>query len=552
MKSRRWFLGFLWGSVLAIVCGGATMAAEPMITVAVSSADDLLGRFRILAKLGGEEAAQAALAPLDQLEQRGTMAWLDRTRPIVVCAAFDPATGTAGFQLFLPTTRRDDLLAAVKQMGLAVDDQPGVEGFSHRVELPQGAVGPLYVLANPPEGYAVATNTPEDAAALRAVKPAELKPARPGTLLTTFRLDRLPAATRDGFLANFKERNAAQHQRREGESDAAYNVRMVALTFVESQIEALVRDGRELTLDADVDDARGRMTLTLGLDARPDSPLAATIQSYSRLKSRFHQVGASTAMTIRGVLPLPESFRALLRDQLDQGLAHARETMPEDDARMISQLVEAARPTLTAEVIDGCLVMDALPPIAEGKKRTAAMLFGMAAQQPEKFEAALREGVQRAKEEDRARFAFNIDRSALGTPIHRFEGPDNNFSADLFGEPQLFFALPSQGSFLGLGTNGLTLVKDALKAFEGPARAPADAPQLELALELQRFAALPLEGNDQEVNAAAAREAFQGPTATRDRVQLGLSSTPRQVKLQLDADLPVLRFFYLVGQHRKE
>jgi hypothetical protein len=520
-----------------------------VITVAVSSADDLLAGFRTLAKLGGEEAAQAVLAPLDALEQKGTLGWLDRTRPIVACAVLDPATGAAGLQLFLPTSRRDDLLAAVKQMGLAVDDQPGVEGFSHRVVLSQGDAGTVYLLANPPEGYAVATNRPGDPAVLRAIKPAELKPSRPGTLLATIRLDRIPGPLKDGFLAQYKERNTAQRQRKEGETDAAYNGRMVGLTLVESQFETLIREGRELALDADVDNARGLMTLTLGIDALPDSPLASSIRSYSRLKSRFQRIGANTAVTIRGVLPLPESFRALLRDQLDQGLAQARKGLTEEDGRMVSQLVEAARPTLTAEVLDACLVMDAPGPEAPEKKRTTAVLFGMEAQQPEKILAALREGVARTKDEDRARFRFDHDRSAAGTPIHRVDMSHSGLKQDAFGDPLLFFALPGRAAFAAIGANGLALLKDALQAFEGPALAPVAAPQLELALELRRFAAMNL-GDDAGVGAAAAREAFQGPSAAKDHVRIALSSTPDRLRLQLDADLPVLRFFYLVGQPR--
>ena len=62
--------------------------------------------------------------------------------------------------LFLPVTSRDDFLEGIKGLGLAVDDQAGAEGFSHKIAPPNGNGQSAYLLANPPKGYAVLTLVP--------------------------------------------------------------------------------------------------------------------------------------------------------------------------------------------------------------------------------------------------------------------------------------------------------------------------------------------------------------------------------------------------------
>ena len=172
-----------------------------MVTVTVKSAGDLLNQFRTLARVADPEAARQVLDGLDALENGGALNWLNRAKPVLAMADLI-AQAPGGppsmpvVTVLLPITGRDEFLDGLKAVGFDVDDKPGVEGFSHKFVPPGGAGQPVYLLSDPPAGYAVVTTVPAGAARLRAIKAADLKPARRERCLSASALTRSPSHSR--------------------------------------------------------------------------------------------------------------------------------------------------------------------------------------------------------------------------------------------------------------------------------------------------------------------------------------------------------------------
>ena len=539
----------LRGVIVSLLIVGTIVVARParaqLMTITVRTGDELLAQLRAVAKLAGVEAARPVLDALDGLDKGGTLKWLDRTKPVTATGDMDPNTGQPVVNLFLPITSRDDLLDAIKGFGFMVDDRPGVDGFSHKVVAPAGNGQAVYLLADPPAGYAVFTSMPKEAVAMRAIKPAELIPGRPGSVLVGLRLDRLPDPMKQAFLDGMKQRNEADRQRKAGETDGVYKGRMAGLSLADDGFRSLLRDGRELSLDADVDTERGRLALTLAVDAKPGTAMAENLGAFSRLRSRFRRLAGDDAVTLRGALPIPEVFRTMIRTIIDDSRAEAEKAATPEDSRMIALTVEALKPTLTGEVFDACMIMDA-PAKGEngGKRGTNVVLFGVGVKGSKKIEATFREAIAKSKAEERKKVAFDLDHSALGTSIHRVELDPENLKVEDFGEPLMFLALPEGAAFGAVGGNGLPVLKGVLASLEPPAA--GDGPQVEMDVAVARFARLKLGENEASFREAG-REVFKGLDSTKDHIRLALNGTPNQLLLRLDADLPVLRFFYIAG-----
>ena len=145
MANRRWWrCAGVCVVALAAARGGEAGGAQ-VVTVTVKSAGDLLSQFRTLAKAADPASARQMLDGLDALENGGALKWLDRAKPVsavadLVAAGARRAAALPAVTVFLPVTGRDEFLDGLKGFGFAVDDQPGAEGFSHKLVRPAGPV----------------------------------------------------------------------------------------------------------------------------------------------------------------------------------------------------------------------------------------------------------------------------------------------------------------------------------------------------------------------------------------------------------------------------
>ena len=138
--------------------------------------------------------AAMVLNALGQVKTGAMLKGLDQTRGFGLAvtlpknpAAGEPPSVVAG----VPVSNLAQFLDSLKDLGLAVDDQPGVPGFSHKVTMPGGSPT-LFVLQS--KEYALFSLVPVGADRIRAIDPASWKPkGRPETALsTTIRLSEPP------------------------------------------------------------------------------------------------------------------------------------------------------------------------------------------------------------------------------------------------------------------------------------------------------------------------------------------------------------------------
>jgi hypothetical protein len=252
-------------------------------------------------------------------------------------------------------------------------------------------------------------------------------------------------------------------------------------------------------------------------------------------------------MSVQAVMPIPEGLRATLRKRLEDEREKAQNA-PDPAGRLrAGVLLDAIGPTLTGEALAGCLLMVAPEgDPKEAKEEANVVLFGLGIKDSRKLEVALRDALAQAKPEEREKVALDHDRGAGATSIHRVEVDAKDLQKQAFGKPYMFAAFPEGAAFVAVGGNGLPVIKDALTAFVAPPAAEAPRPQVEADCSAARFARLRVEGVTESFREAS-RQAFTGPTANLDHLQLSLIARPDHVSLRLDADLQVLRFLYLLG-----
>jgi len=549
MANRRWWR---YTIACAVVLAAARPAGAQVVTVTVKSAGDLLNQVRMLAKAADPASARQILDGLDALENGVALKWLDREKPLA--GRMDlPGVGQGGpgalpvSTMFLPITSRDDLLDALKGFGFAVDDKPGAEGFSHKVARPGGEGPVYYLLSDPPAGYAVLHSVPSGAAGLRAVKPDVLRPSRPGTVLVGLRLDKIPEQLKAAAVANVKQRNEAARQRKDGETDEAYRGRLAGITLSETAFASLLRDGRELTLDADVVEKAEKFTVALGVDARPGTPTAAALGAFGARRGRFLNLWRDAAVTLQGVLPVPEAFRTLMLATIEQQRAKAAKENAPEDFRLNKLMLDALAPTLTGEAYDACMVMGSQA-ASGGKGGTNVVLFGVGMKDSVKVEAALREAIaKRLKPEDKGKVALDHDRGAGGTPIHRITLDPKNLKPEEFGEPLMFLAFPEGAALAAVGGDGLAVIKQALATLKKtPAGGATAGPQVGFDFSAVRFSRLHT-GENEAAFREAARDAFPDPAKGGDHIRIGLTGESARARLLMEADLPAIAFLVKVG-----
>ena len=176
----------------------------------------------------GDPMAQAVLNGLDQFKSGAMLKGLDQSRGFGLAVTLPkdfPQGGPPTVVAAVPVTDLGQFLDSLKELGLAVNDQPGVAGFSHKVTAPNGNPT-VFVLQS--KGYALFSLVPDGADQLKALDPSSWKPkgrAEPA-LSVKVRLSEIPEALKDQFLNQVEAQADQQNERKPGEEDAEYRARL--------------------------------------------------------------------------------------------------------------------------------------------------------------------------------------------------------------------------------------------------------------------------------------------------------------------------------------
>ena len=583
---------------LAVLVGAlawAPTAPAQVVVLTAKSAGATLDDLRYLVgAVLPEDQARPALDVLERFKDPAVTRGLDRARPLGAYVDLPKEPGQQPAIVgFVPVSDGPAFLKTLEAQGFTVDNQPAAPGFSHQVTPPGAGGPPVFALLT--ADYAFFTNDAGAAPGLKALKPADLLPGRPdaGLLSLDLRLDRVPAQYKELVLQQVAQNAEKDRAQRDGEDDATYQGRLAGQQLALDGFNALIRDGKGITLDLGVDPGPGELVINLGMQATPGSPTAASLRTFGARTSLFHDLGLDSALSYWASLPLSEPIRAALAKAFAQGRKSIVEDEDNDDAtkQLATTLFDAIAPTFQADDVDlGMAIRGPFP--KPGADPLYVLLAGLKVKDGKKIEAILRDAIAKSGPEIRAQVALDLEKAGDGvTSIHRLridedddddddkakdkkadEDKDDDKAkgnkaekadddkdddddkakarvAKQFGEPFVYFALRDDVAIAALGENGLNVVKEALDATARPA---AEHPsQVELVASLAKLAGL---GDDPGSTATrdAAAAFFRGPAAKKDGFRFRLRGEGDSARLRYAIDVPVLKFLAEVGIRRQQ
>jgi hypothetical protein len=542
--------------------GPAMTATAPAQTIVVTakSIKDLAGDLEYLIKAvapEGDPNVERILGALRDFQAGDLVKGLDQSRGFGLAVTLPPdfpGGDPPSIVAAVPVTDLGAFLDSLKGLGIAVDDQPGVAGFSHKVTAPDGNTN-LFVLQS--KGYALFSLIP-GADKLKGLDPASWGPERrPGAVIAArVRIAELPKALKDQFLEQFKASLDQQEQRKPGEKDAEYQGRIAAQKAGEATITALVRDGDSIAMALDVDRKNSEMSLDLTIAAKPGTETAGALRGFGSRRSRFEGLGGGGPLAFWANIPVAK----VLREGFARGFNAAQKTEPAgldtpEKRELYARLMELLKSNFDADDFDGGLAFRRNT--TEGGAPTRyTVLTGLKVRDGKAFDRWFRDSVAQFKPDDpKFQFTLDVAKAADGTAIHQLTGPFDKNDANMgrvLGKAALAVAFRDDAILAAFGEDGVAAVRRGLEMISSPPTPDSgSAEPVALVARLSGFDALPDTQKEREAYRRAAAEAFRGEAAKRDRIRMAISGEGDAIRLHLGVDVPALKFLAAVGQAMK-
>jgi hypothetical protein len=562
MILRKRTLPIVFIGVLGLL-GPASAVMGQTIVVTAKSIKDLAGDLEYLVKTvapEGDPNAENLLGALKQFQAGDLVKGLDQSRGFGLAVTLPPdfpAGDPPSIVAAVPVTDLGALLDSVGGLGIAVDDKPGVEGFSHKVTAPDGNTS-LFVLQS--KGYALFSLVPAGADKLKAIDPASWAPkGQPGaTLAARVRIAELPQAIKEQFLGQFKASMEQQEGRKPGEPDAQYQGRIAAQKAGESTITALVRDGDSIAMAFDLDRKTSEMSLELTIAGRPGTEMARALGAFQGRRSRFQDLGTGGPLAVWASLPVAKVIReGVVRglDSAQKGELPAGVTTPEQ-RKLFGRFLELVKSNLEAEELDAGLAFRR-GAAGDGTSGHYTMLVGMKVRDGKSFDRLFRDSIAQVKPEEKGiQVTLDAAKAADGTAIHRLTGPfDKNDPkvTRILGKPTLAFAFRDDAIVGAFGEDSTAAVRKVVEGLSTPpASGPGSAGPIALIARLAGLDAFGESDEQREAFRRASAETFRGEAAKKDRFSITLKGEGAAIRLRLAVDVPALKFFAMIGHSSKD
>ena len=304
--------------------------------------------------------------------------------------------------------------------------------------------------------------------------------------------------------------------------------------------DPFTRDGKDLVIGWRVSPEERRAVLDMDHTVRPGTPLAEMFAEFTARPSRFTGLAAEEAdLSLQLDVPLPEDFRALLRDALDPQSVEAtvQQWLP-DDAPLRAQEEFAER-------LKG--ILDANAGAERFEMALSARLRG-----PVRMAVSLRDA------EDAERLLLDLHQASGEEPswtlkpraarhgdmeIHAVELPasdDEVLEKLTGGEGPRYVAFPRDAFVFTAGPEALAAMKETLDTIQAPAEKPLAAPfQLQVALGTfvrefaERAAETPDEDEPEDPADAELKRLVAENFRTDDRLRVSVEVRPEGVRFRL-------------------
>jgi hypothetical protein len=544
MKTRRHGFQILAICLFGLVMRPAKLPAQAFV-VTTPSATELADEIETVIKsaaLDHEPAGQTVLAVLKQLKLGAILTGLDRARGLSLAISFpkdSPQGGTPTAVLAVPVSNLGQLMDSLKALGLAVDDQPGVPGFSHKVVGPNGNPT-TFVLES--KGYALCTPIPVPVETLQAIDPASWRPkGRPDQALRVLiRPSEVPEPVKQQFLENMGVRNAKDRERRPGEPKAAYRSRMNGLDLAERFFKVLVREGKEIALELDVNKKTSRLTLEAAVSALPNTSMATTLRAMDGRRSRFQSLPQDSVAAAWGNFGMPNELRDMCLLEIDNQWKALLDKAPNaDEKKALRRTAELLRAFLNQPALDlGAAIRHIKKP--GGGDAHAVLLIGLKVPNGREFDQHLRDLAVVTKPLDKVKVTYDIAKGPGGAAIHKLSGIFDENDARVvkrFGKPSVFLAARDDAILVAFGEDGLQALEDALAKLSEPSAPVSVAPMAAVA----RLASMVnfIDPQNPQVGQIVA-QVYPARSEKRDRMSIDLKERGEATVLHLAIDLPAI------------
>jgi hypothetical protein len=531
------------------LAGSVETAYGQTVLVTARSLAELTDDLEYLVKSVAPEdnqATQTALAVLERFKSGAMVKGLDKGRSFGLAITLPkefPQGGPPSIVAAVPVTDLGQFLDSLKDFGLAVDDQPGVAGFSHKVTAPNGSPT-LFVLKS--KGYALFSLVPDGVDRLKALDPASWKPkGRPETAIgVKVRLSELPDALKDQFLNQVEANVDQQNDRHPGEGDAQYKGRIAGQKFSLDAIKSLIRDGDELSFDLDLDRKASELSLELAMHALPNTAMAKTLRTLNDRRSHFQALGKDAAMAAWASFPMSKDLRDLVSGLVEKGIKDSMSGFrSEEDKKFQLRFGELLKTALNAPEIDLGLAIQV--PSEEKAASQIVLLGGLRVPNGREFERLFRDAAAQKRLGDNVAMTFDAAKAADGTAIHQMTGPIDEKNPEMskrFGKASLFMAFRQDAILASFGEAGLEPLRQAIERSSGPA-APASAEPLAAVIHVASLGKIA----EQETLLRAISEVFPGEGAKRDRITFGLKGVGDGIRLRLSIDVTTLKLMVMAS-----
>ncbi len=548
-------LHFLLIGALGLLAPAATARAQAVVVTARSAselADDL--EYLVKSVAPDDPTARPMLDALEKFKSGALIKGLDRGRGFALAVTLPadfPGGGTPPTVVAaVPVSDFGQFLDSLKDLGLAVNDRPGVEGFSHKVSMGDGGFG-VYALQS--KGHALFSMTPDGADKLRALDPSSWwKKIRPSTAMSArIQLAELPEAFKTMIIDQMEAQVDRDRERKPGENEDQFRGRIAGENIGYEGMKDLIQQGDAIALDLDLDRKTSELAIELAITSRPGTAMSRSLRAFNEKRSRFQGLSPDAPLAAWARVPVPKEFGDMMSQNFDRQMKPALEKLDSpEQKKLLTRFTELMKSNLNAPEIDLGLAIQRSSRSGPGNPRFA-MLGGMSLRDGPEVERLIRDAVEHLPPEQGFKVKFDVEKAANGTAIHQMTGPFDEKDPDMarnFGKASLYFAFRADAVLVSFGEDGPTALRRAL---EQPA-APPGSRSIGPVAVVARVATLgELAGENQEALRRAAAEVFKGDGAKRDRISLGIKGEGDGLRLRLAIDVPALKLLSLLGKEMK-
>jgi hypothetical protein len=548
-----------WAAAIVAVpllLGVSRPADAQVLVVTAKSVDTLVGDldYLINAIAPDDDMRMSAQQGLEMLKSPALLAGVDRTKPFGAWASIPAEPGAAeppSVIVAVPVTDLKALFANLQQnLGLEVDNHPGIPGFSYKVGMPGNPMA-LYVVEA--KGYAYLSLVPNGAEKLAALSPSDWMPKRDGVgdLSISVRLDQLPQPFKDMALAQVEQHLAEERDQKPGEEDAAYRGRLAAMKLSQEAFTQFMRDCRDVNLDLIVDKTKEQVSLDLSVSAQANSGMAKNLAGFTSRSSAF-RVLADPASALAGwaSVPISPELQGMITRSAAEGFAKAQaEAKNETDKGLIRRAQAIVEEIAKSGSIDlGVAINPVATPSSSG---TSALVFGLQVPDARKIEDLMRDAMKsHPPDASEAEVTLDAGKAPDGTSLHRIKPvvkAEEAASVKAFGEPIVYLAFRKNQVLMAVGSTAEAALVKALSQTSKPAPAASGSNPIELRVAVDKVSALADLPNIEALRTESAK-AFAGPNAGKNLIVLSLGGAPNDaIRLRLRFDVPALAFLAKFG-----